>query len=125
MASEPYAVDATNLHYVQCMFDASYFKNQLAKDVEAAGGSPIVEVLLLSGHSRRVRSVERTQDGYVLLEVFHLRGDQALLGAHWQQSGKAGDGRETYRAAVSYEAIAEVLIDQAPAAVDRKLGFMS
>src|SRR5690348_17464898 len=74
MASEPYAVDATNLHYVQCMFDASYFKNQLAKDVEAAGGSPVVEVLLLSGHSRRIRSVERAHEGYVLLEVFHLKG---------------------------------------------------
>jgi hypothetical protein len=107
------------------MFDASYFKNQLAKDVEAAGGSPIVEVLLLSGHTRRIRSVERANDGYVLLEVFHLRGDQALSGAHWQQSGRSGEGRETYRAAVSYEAIAEVLIDQSPTNVDRKLGFMS
>ena len=107
------------------MFDASYFKTQLIKDVETAGGSSIVEVLLLSGHSRRVRSVERVNDGYVILEVFHLRGDQALHGAHWQQSGKSGDGRETYRAAVSYESIAEVLIDQEPANVDRKLGFMS
>lgn len=107
------------------MFDASYFKNQLAKDVEAAGGSPIVEVLLLSGHSRRVRSVESTHDGYVLLEVFHLKGDQSLHGAHWQQRSRSGDGRETYRAAVSYEAIAEVLIDETPASVDRKLGFMS
>ena len=107
------------------MFDSSYFKTQLARDVEAAGGSPIVEVLLLSGHSRRVRAVERANDGYVLLEVFHLKGDQALHGAHWQQSGRSGEGRETYRAAVSYEAIAEVLIDQTPATVDRKLGFMS
>jgi hypothetical protein len=108
------------------MFDASFFKSQLAKDVEAAGGSPLVEVLLLSGHSRRVRSVERTTDGYVVLEVFHLKGDQALYGAHWQQGGREGDAtRETYRAAVSYEAIAEVLIDRAPVTADRKLGFMS
>ena len=105
------------------MFASSYFKTQLAKDVEAAGGSPVVEVLLLSGHSRRVRSVAQVTDGYVVLEVFHLKGDQALHGAHWQQ--KDGDGRETYRAAVSYEAIAEVLIDRAPATAERKLGFMS
>jgi hypothetical protein len=108
------------------MFDASYFKTQLAKDVDAAGGSPIVEVLLLNGHSRRVRSVERITDGYVVLEVFHLKGDQALYGAHWQQSGRAGEPtRETYRSAVSYEAVAEVLIDRAPVSADRKLGFMS
>lgn len=107
------------------MFDSSYFTTQLARDVEAAGGSPIVEVLLLSGHSRRVRSVERAYEGYVVLEVFHLKGDQSLHGAHWQQSGKSGDARETYRAAVSYDAIAEVLIDQTVASVDRKLGFMS
>lgn len=105
------------------MFDASYFKTQLAKDVEAAGGSPVVEVLLLSGHSRRVRSIEQANEGYVVLEVFHLKGDQALHGAHWQQT--AGDGRETYRSAVSYEAIAEVLIDRAPPTAERKLGFMS
>lgn len=107
------------------MFDASYFKTQLAKDVEAAGSAPIVEVLLVSGHSRRVRSVERANDGYVLLEVFHLKGDQAFHGAHWQQGTLPGDGRDTYRAAVSYEAIAEVLIDHAPVSADRKLGFMS
>lgn len=107
------------------MFDASYFKTQLAKDVEAAGGSPVVEVVLLSGHTRRVRSVEHVNDGYVVLEAFHLKGDQALHGAHWQQSGRGSDGRETYRAAVSYEAIAEVLIDRTPATVERKLGFMS
>jgi hypothetical protein len=107
------------------MFDASYFRTQLAEDIQAAGGSPIVEVLLLSGHSRRIRSVERANDGYVLLEVFHLKGDKALQGAYWQQSGKSGEGRETYRAAVSYEAIAEVLIDRAPAGADRRLGFMS
>jgi hypothetical protein len=105
------------------MFDASYFRTQLAKDVEAAGGTPVVEVLLLSGHSRRVRTVEQANDGYVVLEVFHLKGDQALHGAHWQQKGN--DGRETYRAAISYEAIAEVLIDRAPATAERKLGFMS
>ena len=107
------------------MFDAAYFTTQLGKDIEAAGGSPVVEVLLLSGHSRRIRSVERAHEGYVLLEVFHLKGDQSLQGAHWEQSGKSEGGRETYRAAVSYEAIAEVLIDQVAANVERKLGFMS
>lgn len=108
------------------MFDASYFKTQLGKDVEAAGGSPVVEVLLLSGHSRRVRSIDRTTDGYVVLEVFHLKGDQAIHSALWQQRAREGEAaRDTYRVAVSYEAIAEVLIDRAPAPADRKLGFMS
>jgi hypothetical protein len=108
------------------MFDSSYFKAQLSKDVEAAGGSPVVEVFLVNGHSRRVRSVERVTDGYVILEVFQLRGDQSIQGTNWLHADRVGESvKETIRAAVSYESIVEVVIDPKPVAVDRKLGFMS
>lgn len=108
------------------MFDSSYFKTQLLKDVEAVAGTAIVEIFLVNGHSRRVRSVERVTDGYVVLEVFQTQRDQSVQGTTWQQTGQAGQPpKETSRAAMSYESIVEVVIDRTPVSTDRKLGFMS
>ena len=44
------------------MFDANYFKKTLNRDVEASGGGPVVEIVLLSGHVYRVRTVVETTD---------------------------------------------------------------
>ena len=105
------------------MFDATYFKKQIDHDVAAAGG-PIVEVVLQNGHTYRARSVLDVTDGYVTLEIYHMKGDLAARHPHWERAaGKnAATPGTTSRAVVSYESIAAVLVspDQVE---ERAVGF--
>lgn len=105
------------------MFDATYFKKQIDHDVAAAGG-PIVEVVLRNGHTYRARAVVEVTDGYVVLEIYHMKGDLAARHPHWERaaSKNAAAPGTTSRAAVSYESIAAVLVS--PDEVqDRTVGF--
>ena len=104
------------------MFDATYFRKSLARDVEAAGGTPVVEVLLTGGHVHRVRAVIEAGDGCVVLACYPMRGDLS----HERPRFGSGDGNhELVRAVVAYESIASVVLDPAPAQVKSRTGFLS
>lgn len=104
------------------MFDAPYFKKQLDQHV-AAGGGPLVELVLRNGHTYRVRSVLDVADGFVVLEIYHMKGDILGHRPHWAGASKgAAAAGTTARAAVSYESIVAVLVT--PDEVqERNVGF--
>lgn len=104
------------------MFDATYFKKQLDQHV-AAGGGPIVELLLRNGHTFRVRSVLDVAEGFVVLEIYHMKGDIFSHRPHWAGGSKsAAAAGTTARAAVSYESIVSVIVT--PDEVqERNVGF--
>ena len=105
------------------MFDADYFRKTLPQDVKAMGGKPVVEVVLLSGHSYRVRTVVDVGDGRVTIEAYLVKGDLAhhrpLFG------GTEGEPHERFRAVVSYDAIAAVLLDPSEGPTRMRTGFAS
>jgi hypothetical protein len=103
------------------MFDANYFRTQLARDVEAAGGSPIVEVLLVGGHAHRVRSVLGVDEGRVTFEAFQMRGDLAHQRPRFGQSSAAP--YETFRVVISCESIVAVVLDPSPTHPQARPGF--
>ncbi len=109
------------------MFDDSYFRTTILRDVEAAGGHPIVEVQLLSGHAHRVRSVIEVGSGTVTLETYVTKGDLAHERPHFGDVDSTGAGatRETYRTVIAYEGIAAVILDPSPAHVRVRPGFAS
>ena len=99
------------------MIDAGYFKKSLQRDVDAAGGGPVVEVVLLSGHVYRVRAVADVSEGHVTLECYQIKDDLA------PQRPRFGDGaapqHDTFRAVVSYESVAAVTVDATEAQVKK------
>jgi hypothetical protein len=103
------------------MFDANYFRTQLARDVEAAGGSPIVDLLLVGGHAHRVRSVVDVADGRITLEAYQMRGDLAHHRPRFGQ--KSGEPHETFRVVVSCESIVAVVFDPSPEQTRSRPGF--
>jgi hypothetical protein len=105
------------------MFDADYFRKTLPQDLKAAGGKPVVEVVVLSGHSYRVRSILGTEDGYVTLEAYLVKADLA----HYRPlfGGTDNEPHERFRAVVSYEAIAAVVLDPSEAQARVRPGFAS
>lgn len=104
------------------MFDASYFKKQLDQHV-AAGGGPLVELMLRNGHTYRMRSVLEVTEGFVVLEIYHMKGDILGHRPHWAgESKSAAAPGTTARAAVSYENIVAILVT--PDEVqERNVGF--
>ena len=102
------------------MFDASYFRTVLTRDVTATGGSPIVEVVLRSGHVHRVRSVVDVGEGWVTLETYQVKGD---LSHERPRFGTAETSHELVRAVVAYESIATIVLDPAPAQTRARPGF--
>jgi hypothetical protein len=103
------------------MFDANYFKKTLQRDVEASGGGPVVEIVLLSGHVYRARAVVETADGHVTLECYQMKGDLAHQRPRF--GGDSSAPYETFRAVVSYESVAAVILDSAEASVKSRPGF--
>lgn len=103
------------------MFDASYFKKTLQRDVDAAGSPPVVEIVLVSGHVYRVRSVLEMADGHVTLECYQMKGDLAHLRPRFGDS--SAKEHETFRAVFSFESVAAVVIDSTEAAVKTRPGF--
>ena len=103
------------------MFDANYFRTVLPRDIEAAGGSPIMEVLLEGGHAYRVRSVTAVEDERVTLEAFQMKGDLAHQRPRFGQSSAAP--YETFRVVVSTASIVAVVFDPSPNAPKSRPGF--
>jgi hypothetical protein len=104
------------------MFDANYFRTALPADLEATGGSPVVELALLNGHVHRVRAVVDIGQGYVTLLVHHVKGD---LTHERPRYGSAAQGTDPVRVAVAYDSIASVLYDPAPEQVKTRPGFFN
>ncbi|HET9013367.1 MAG TPA: hypothetical protein VFN38_16200 [Gemmatimonadaceae bacterium] len=103
------------------MFDANYFRTLLTRDIEAAGGSPIVELLLVGGHVHRVRSVVAVDDARATFEAYQMKGD---LTHQRPRFGQAADGpHETFRVVVSLENIVAVVFDPSPAQPKHRPGF--
>jgi hypothetical protein len=102
------------------MFDANYFRTVLQRDIEAAGGSPIVELLLIGGHAHRVRSILAVDDGRVTLEAYQMKGD---LAHQRPRFGDASTSHETVRVVVSCESIVAVVLDPAPSQPKSRPGF--
>jgi hypothetical protein len=103
------------------MFDTNYFKKTLQRDVEASGGGPMVEVVLLSGHVYRARAVVETTDGHVTLECYQMKGDLAHQRPRFGEDSSAP--YETFRAVLSYESVAAVILDASEASVKSRPGF--
>ena len=93
------------------MFDAEYFRTALARDVEAMGGSPIVEVHLVNGQSHRLRAVTEISAGFVTLEAYLGKGDLAHQRPRFGQAASEGEPHDVFRAVVSYDSIVAVVLD--------------
>ena len=102
------------------MFDANYFRKILQRDVEAAGGSPIVELLLVGGHVHRVRNVIEVEDGRVTFEAYQMKGD---LAHQRPRFGTVSESAETFRVVVSCESIVAVVLDPASSTPRARPGF--
>ena len=106
------------------MFDASYFRDSLAKHANAAGAEPIVEVHLTSGQGHRVRSIDEVTDGYVILEVYQRRPEMTGARSHWVGDSDAATGpNEVHRAVIAYEGIAQVVITPPENKSVSRIGF--
>jgi hypothetical protein len=103
------------------MFDANYFKKTLQRDVEASGGGPVVEIVLLSGHVYRVRQVVETTDGHVTLECYQMKGDLAHQRPRF--GGDSSAPYDTFRAVVSFEGVAAVVLDSTEISAKARPGF--
>ena len=102
------------------MFDATYFRTLLKRDVEAAGGNPIVDLVLVGGHAHRVRSVLAVDEGRLTIEAYQMRGD---LAHQRPRFGDASTSYETLRVVVSCESIVAVVFDPSPVQPKRSTGF--
>ena len=105
------------------MFDQNYFLTAFVRDVEAAGGHPIVEVQLISGHAHRVRSVVEAGAGTVTLETYLTKGDLAHERPQFGTEESGTGVRDTFRTVIAYEGIAAVVLDPTPSHVRARPGF--
>ena len=123
------------------MIDSEYFRTTLQRDVDALGGSAVVELSLLSGRAHHLQSVVSVQGGYVTLEVYRPRSasDRTLEEPRWKEdrkapagggggaaaaAGGAGASYETQRVVVSYESMAAVSITAVRPAGGPRIGFV-
>ena len=107
------------------MFDESYFRTTLLRDVEATGGHPVVEVQLLSGHAHRVRSIVEVGAGTVTLETYLTKGDLAHERPRFGEPATGASEGDTFRAVIAYEGIAAVVLDPSMSQVRSRPGFAS
>ena len=106
------------------MFESEYFRTTLQRDVDAMGGSAVVELMLVSGRGHHLRSVVSVQSGYVTLEVYRPSVDRPLAEPRWKDDSKpAGAAHELQRAVVAYESIAAVGITAVRPASAPRIGF--
>jgi hypothetical protein len=106
---------------IDAMFDATYFRDVLTREIRAAGGSPVVDIALSNGHVHRIRSIAGVTDGYVTFLVYTVRGD--LSHERPRFASDAGEHDDSPRVAVSYDSIASVLLDPAADTVKGRPGF--
>ena len=105
------------------MFDENYFRTTLQRDVEATGGRPVVEIQLLSGHAHRVRSVVEINSGSVTLETYLAKGDLAHERPRFGETYRDGVDGDVFRAVISYESIAAIILDPTQSPVRGRPGF--
>lgn len=105
------------------MFDAEYFRTMLARDVEAMGGSPIVEVHLANGQAHRLRSVTEIAEGLVTLEAYLGKGDLAHQRPRFGQVATESEPHDVFRAVVSYDSIVAVVLDPSTQSDRARPGF--
>ncbi len=105
------------------MFDADYFREGLRKQVEEAGGNPVVKVVLHAGREYLVRDVVQTAPGYVMLNVYppeETAGIVAPSSSAYSTVPQAG----YHPTAVAYEAIAQVYVSNTTSEMRRRIGFI-
>lgn len=105
------------------MFDAEYFRTSLARDVEAMGGSPIVEIHLVNGQTHRVRSVTEISSGFVTIEAYLGKGDLAHHRPRFGQPATEAQPHDLFRAVVSYESIVAIVLDPSMREEHGRTGF--
>ena len=105
------------------MFDAHYFEKLLSRDVKAMGGTPVVEIVLLNGQAHRVRTIVDVAEGHVTIEAYLVKGDLAHHRPRF--GGTEGEPHELFRAVISYDSIAAVVLDPAAAQARVRPGFAS
>ncbi len=103
------------------MFDHEYFAGTLQRDVELAGGHPIVEIQLSSGHSHRVRQLVDVTTGYVTVRAYLARAD---LAHHRPRFGEVeSSSHETFYAVIAYESIVAIILDPSQEQARGRPGF--
>src|ERR1043165_23470 len=107
------------------MFDENYFRTSLQRDVDASGGTPVVEIQLVSGHAHRVRSVLEVNTGSVTLETYLAKGDLVHERPRFGEAHREGVERDIFRTVIAYESIAAVIFDPTPSQVRVRPGFAS
>jgi hypothetical protein len=106
------------------MIDATYFREQLARDVKAMGDRAVVELRLLGGHVHRVRAVVEVSDGHVTVERFQARGDEETWeGDGWREQVLGAPAKEVERVVVAFESILDVILSQGRASSGSRIGF--
>lgn len=106
------------------MLDAGYFNTQLAQDLASAGGDAVVELRLLSGQFHRLRAVQSVADGYVVVQAYQLRSDQAGRKDDWSEQTFDGTSEhDLERAIVPYESILDVVVIPARRRGKSTIGF--
>jgi hypothetical protein len=106
------------------MIDSAYFKNRLAKDVATTGDAAVVEVRLRNGQLHRIHKILSVEDGYVVLEAYDLRGNEAIWKEQWQEQVFEAKGSSAVsRAVVPYESIVDVLILRGQIGNQPRIGF--
>lgn len=106
------------------MIDSAYFEHRLAKDVATVGDAAVVEVRLRNGQLHRVRRILSVDNGYVVLEAYDLRGNEAIWKEQWQEQVFEGKGSSAVsRAVVPYESIIDVLILRGQTGNQPRIGF--
>lgn len=106
------------------MFDSEYFRTALHADVDAMGGSAVVEIHLVNGRSHTLRTVISVHSGYATCEAFRVRGDEPTRERRWKETARDGEPpAETFRVVVSYDSVATVTITPAVPASAPRIGF--
>lgn len=106
------------------MIDSAYFEHRLAKDVATVGDAAVVEVRLRNGQLHRVHRILSVENGYVVLEAYDLRGNEAIWKEQWQEQVFGGKGSNAVsRAVVPYESIIDVLILRGQVGTQPRIGF--
>ena len=106
------------------MIDSEYFRTILQADVDAAGGSAVVELHLVNGRTHVLRAVLSVHSGYATCEAYRDYREQPPRELRWKET--ASDGKppsETYRMVVSYESVTSVTVMAAAPAGAPKIGF--
>jgi hypothetical protein len=106
------------------MIDSAYFEHRLGKDVATVGDAAVVEVRLRNGQLHRVHKILSIEQGYVVIEAYDLRGNEAIWKEQWQEQVFEAKGSSAVsRAVVPYESIVDVLILRGQAGSQPRIGF--